>query len=67
MIRIKCEKARRARISASSLLWEGDMKPKVSRAVAQRATYQQEDFVALWSTAMWIGGAIYLLATLHVF
>ncbi len=43
------------------------MKPKVFPAVAQRTTCQQEDFVALWSTAMWIGAAIYLLATLRVF
>ncbi len=38
-----------------------------SRVIAQRGTHWQQDFVAQWSTAMWIGATIYLLATLRVF
>ena len=37
-----------------------------SRAVAQRAAHWQEDFVGLWSSAMWILAAIYLAATVSI-
>ena len=41
------------------------MNRNVTRAEA-RATYWQEDFVALWSTALWILAAVYLLATFNI-
>lgn len=40
------------------------MRTMVSRVVAQRATHWQQDFVALWSSAMWILAAIYLASRL---
>jgi hypothetical protein len=42
------------------------MKKVIPRAVARRAEISQEAFVGLWSTAMWVLAAIYLLATFSV-
>ena len=39
------------------------MKNIVSRTAAPRAAHWQDDSVGLWSAAMWILAAIYLLAT----
>jgi hypothetical protein len=46
---------------------EGVMKKFISRTAAPRSAYWQEDFVALWSTSMWILAAIYLLATFSIY
>jgi hypothetical protein len=39
----------------------------VGTAVARRASIGQHEFVALWSTAMWLLAVVYLLATFQVY
>jgi hypothetical protein len=41
------------------------MRNMFARAVASRAAHAQQEFVALWSTAMWILALIYLLANYY--
>jgi len=42
------------------------MKKVTARAVARQSGLSQEAFVGLWSTAMWVLAAVYLLATFSV-
>lgn len=39
------------------------MKKAIARAVARRATQDQQDVVLLWSAVMWLAALVYLLAT----
>jgi hypothetical protein len=46
---------------------EGIMKKAPSRAVARCAQLSQDEFVGLWSIALWALAAIYLLATFEIY
>ena len=37
----------------------------ISRAISQREANRHENFVRLWSTAMWILSVIYLAVHIH--
>lgn len=39
------------------------MPKRASRAIAKHSESDQQNFVAWWSTTMWILAAVYLLAT----
>ena len=52
---------------ASSKYLEGVMRKIRSQAVAQRAQLSQEAYVGLWSTALWILAAIYLMTTFSIY
>lgn len=41
------------------------MRKAVSRAAVRSASKDMQNFVAWWSTAMWCGALVYLLATFH--
>jgi hypothetical protein len=43
------------------------MKQAHPRAIARRERLSQHEFVALWSTAMWLLALVYLLATFRVY
>jgi hypothetical protein len=47
--------------------WRFAMTQARPRAVDRRASLGQHEFVALWSTAMWLLALVYLLATFRVY
>jgi hypothetical protein len=52
---------------AASSRQEAFMRKSVSRVATARAAHSHENFVALWSTALWVLALVYLLTTFRVY